>query len=290
MTISARTAQDKTLIKKLALAESRGEGVVGMALVINSFDNRQSVVQSGSTAFGRDSSVRGLVFAQNQYAPTRDGSLDGPWNTQELALAEQAYQLASNPAELQRRLEASGVSATNARKLILSTGFDSIGGQGRAGAIRYGGHVFVQPATNYGVTEDTIYARSTQSSASVESSAPVETAKDPATGATTTSDKPIPVPDSELNFDNQFGTLSTEELDTRIEANEKILNKLREKSSDNFTEEESQEWKKVSAEQKALKDARDGNLIQEQADAAGCVARETAKGFTFKILLNVKAF
>jgi hypothetical protein len=85
-----------------------------------------------------------------------------------------------------------------------------------------------------------------------------------------------------LNFDNQFGTLSTEELDTRIEANEKILNKLREKSSDNFTEEESQEWKKVSAEQKALKDARDGNLIQELADAAGCVARETAKGFTFK--------
>ena len=85
-----------------------------------------------------------------------------------------------------------------------------------------------------------------------------------------------------MNFDNQFGTLSTEELDTRIEANEKILNKLREKSSDNFTEEESQEWKKVSAEQKALKDARDGNLIQELADAAGCVARETPLGFTFK--------
>ena len=104
----AISTQDRKLLIKLALAEARSEGVVGMALVINSFNNRQSVVQSGSTAFGRDSSVRGLVFAQNQYAPTRDGSLDGrgrPWNTQELALAEQAYQLASNPAELQRILE-----------------------------------------------------------------------------------------------------------------------------------------------------------------------------------------
>lgn len=171
------SAQDKELLKKLSLAESRGEGVVGMALVIRSFDNRRAVVQSGNTAFGTDSSVRGLVFAENQYAPTTDGSLEGrgrPWNAQELALAEQAYQLASNPAELQRRLEASGVSATNARKLILSTGFDSIGGQGRAGAIPYGGHVFVQPATNYGVTGDSIYAGSTSSSPSSSSSSSSE--------------------------------------------------------------------------------------------------------------------
>jgi len=90
------SAQDKELIKKLSLAESRGEGVLGMALVIRSFDNRRAVVQSGSTAFGRDSSVRGLVFAENQYAPTTDGSLEGrgrPWNAQELSTEKKHFNL-----------------------------------------------------------------------------------------------------------------------------------------------------------------------------------------------------
>ena len=272
------SAQDKELLKRLALAEARSEGVVGMALVIRSVLNRREAIKAGANFNTRSTNIRDIIYAPNQYEPVGDSrnSIDQTFNSKQLSDGEKASYLADNPAELQRIIESDGVSATNARGLVLSTGFDSLGGQGRPNAVTYRGHVFVDNVNNFGVTGDSIFAGSTQSSA------PVETATDSATGATTTSDKPIPVPDSELNFDNQFGTLSTEELDTRIEANEKILNKLREKSGSNFTEEESQEWKKVSAEQKALKDARDGNLIQELADAAGCVARESPLGMTFK--------
>ena len=117
---------------------------------------------------------------------------------------------------------------------------------------KVGNHYF-NTAGNSNLQIPNATVKTTESPGSTQSSAPVKTATDPVTGATTTSDKPIPVPDSELNFDNQFGTLSTEELDARIEANEKILNKLREKSSDNFTEEESQEWKKSICRTKGIK-------------------------------------
>jgi len=90
------SVQDKELLKKLSLAEARGEGVIGQALVIRSALNRQAVVKSGSTAFGRDSSIRGIVFAPAQYAPTTDGSLEGrgrPWNAQELSTEKKHFNL-----------------------------------------------------------------------------------------------------------------------------------------------------------------------------------------------------
>jgi len=276
MTVSS---QDKLLLKKLSLAEARGEGVVGQALVIRSVLNRQAVVKSGNTAFGRDSSIRGIVYAPSQYAPTRDGSLDGrgrPWTAQELALAEEAYQLALNPAELQRQIESDGVSSTTARGLVLSTGFDSLGGQGRSDQITYRGHVFVQNANNYGVTGDSIYRSSATSQQTQQ-----QTATDPATNAKTEETKPVPVPDKELKFDNQFGQLSNDEIDAKIEENRKEIDKLNEKSSDLWTEEEKEKYKEISAETDALIKAKVGNDLQEGIPEE-CNVRETAKGFTFK--------
>jgi len=277
------SSQDKLLLKKLSLAEARGEGVVGQALVIRSVLNRQAVVKSGNTAFGRDSSIRGLVYAPSQYAPTRDGSLNGrgrPWTAQELALAEEAYRLALNPAELQRQIESEGVSSTKARGLVLSTGFDSLGGQGRPNAITYKGHTFTDNINNYGVTGDSIY-RSSATSQQTEQQTQQQTATDPATKAKTEETKPVPVPDTELKFDNQFGQLSNDEIDTKIEENRKEIDKLNEKPSDLWTEEEKEKYKEISAETDALIKAKVGNDLQEGVPEE-CNVRETAKGFTFK--------
>jgi len=275
------SSQDKELLKKLSLAEARGEGLVGQALVIRSVLNRQSVIKSGSTAFGRDSSIRGIVYAKNQYAPTRDGSLDGrgrSWNAQELAIAERAYQLALNPAELQRQIESDGVNSTTARRLTLSTGFDSLGGQGRAGAVTYKNHVFVQNVNDFGVTGDSIYASSTPQQTPQQTPQEVT---DPVTKAKTEETKPRPIPDTELNFDNQFYQLSPEELDAKIEENRERIEELNDKASSTWSEEEKEEYKRISAETDALIKAKAGNLLQENAPQE-CNVRETAKGFTFK--------
>ena len=148
-------SQDKELLKKLALAEARGEGVVGQALVIRSVLNRQEAIKAGANFNTRSTNIRDIIYAPNQYQPVGDSrnSIDQSFSAAQLSSAEKAYQLASNPAELQRRIESDGVSATNARGLVLSTGFDSLGGQGRPNAVTYRGHVFVDNVNNFGVTE-----------------------------------------------------------------------------------------------------------------------------------------
>ena len=61
------------------------------------------------------------------------------------------------------------------------------------------------------------------------------------------------------------------------------MTELNEKSSDLWTDEETEKYKMLSAETDALfKAAKLVMILQEQADAAGCVARETPLGMTFK--------
>ena len=280
---------ERELFIRTVAAESRGEDLIGQALVARIILNRAGLIQSGAVGKGtflaNDASITGVIYGKNQFQVVSDGSINNNFSQVELDNAEKAIAIAENRSDLRGRLEARNTPPNEINSAMASTGFRTGSAfndpSQNINVTKFGNHYF-NTAGNSNLQIPNATVKTTESPGSTQSSAPVETAKDPVTGATTTSDKPIPVPDSELNFDNQFGTLSTEELDARIEANEKILNKLREKSSDNFTEEESQEWKKVSAEQKALKDARDGNLIQELADAAGCVARETPLGMTFK--------
>ena len=276
---------ERELFIRTVAAESRGEDLIGQALVARIILNRAGLIQSGAVGKGtflaNDASITGVIYGKNQFQVVSDGSINNNFSQVELDNAEKAIAIAENPEQLKNELKARNIPVIAASSTGFRTGSAFNDPSQNINVTKVGNHYF-NTAGNSNLQIPNATVKTTESPGSTQSSAPVKTATDPVTGATTTSDKPIPVPDSELNFDNQFGTLSTEELDARIEANEKILNKLREKSSDNFTEEESQEWKKVSAEQKALKDARDGNLIQELADAAGCVARETPLGFTFK--------
>ena len=269
MTVSP---QDRELLKRLSLAEARGEGITGQALVIRSVLNRQEAIRNGANFNTRSTNIRDIVYAPSQYQPTRDSrnSIDQTFTSQQLQSAEKAYQLALDPIKLQQTIESDGVSSATARNLVLSTGFDSLGGQGRVNAIQYKNHVFVENVNNFGVTGDSIY------SSSPTSTEPPVTASDPATGSITDDINPVPVPDKEINVDNQFAQLTPDELDSEIESRRKEIDELNEISSDTWTQEQKEKHKQLSAELNSLFQAK---LADEDPD---CIVRETAKGFTFK--------
>ena len=159
--------QDKELLIRLALAEARGEGVVGQALVIRSVLNRQKIIQEGTSGpnvflTNGDSSIRSIINAPGQYQPVRDNrnSINQTFSNDSLLNGGKAYQLALNPSELQRQVELDGISSANARNLVLAPSFDSLGGQGRTGAVNYRNQTFVENVNNFGVSGDSIFAES----------------------------------------------------------------------------------------------------------------------------------
>lgn len=124
--IDLSSADDRTLIKQLALAEAAGEGVVGMALVVNSVLNRKRILDSGKSAgfYGaKDKSIRGIIYGPGQYSPVGNGSINKQWGEGSLNLAEQALQLGMDKAKLTKALESEGVSANSIKYLINATGF-----------------------------------------------------------------------------------------------------------------------------------------------------------------------
>lgn len=157
------SSQDRELLIRLALAESRSEGVVGMALVIRSVLNRQAAIRNGAN-FGTNGSteIRDIIYARNQYAPTTDrrNSIDQSFSSQQFKDGAKALELSEVPLELQQSVESNGFNSTTARNLVLSTGFDSLGGQGRDGVIKYRNHFFVENVNNFGVTGDSIFESS----------------------------------------------------------------------------------------------------------------------------------
>ena len=159
--------QDKELLIRLSLAEARGEGVVGQALVIRSVLNRQKIIQEGTSGpnvflTSGDSSIRSIINAPGQYQPVRDirNSINQTFSNDLLLNGEKAYQLALNPSELQQQVELDGISSANARNLVLAPSFDSLGGQGRTGAVNYRNQTFVENVNNFGVSGDSIFAES----------------------------------------------------------------------------------------------------------------------------------
>ena len=277
--MSAVSQQDKELLKRLALAEARGEGVVGQALVIRSVLNRQEAIRNGANFNTTSPEIRDIVYATGQYEPTVDSrnSIDQSFSSSQLSTAEEAYNLAINPVALQNTIESDGVSSATARNLVLSTGFDSLGGQGRSGAVAYKNHVFVENVNNFGVTGDSIYAKSVSTSTA-------ETSKDPATGTTTASDNPVPVPDKDIEIENVYSQLGEGELEDRIfELNEEVET-LNEKGSDLWSEEEKERYKQIKAELDSLYEVK---AIRENKT---CNSRQTAKGFTFKSTQECEKF
>lgn len=124
--VDLSSADDRTLLKQLALAEAAGEGVVGMALVVNSVLNRKRILDSGKSAgfYGaKDKSIRGIIYGPGQYTPVDNGSINKQWGEGSMKLAEQALQLGMDKAKLKAALEAEGVSGNSIKYLINATGF-----------------------------------------------------------------------------------------------------------------------------------------------------------------------
>ena len=124
--VDLSAADDRTLLKQLALAEAAGEGVVGMALVVNSVLNRKRILDSGKSAgfYGaNDKSIRGIIYGAGQYTPVDNGSINKQWGEGSMKLAGQALQLGMDKAKLKAALETEGVSGNNIKYLINATGF-----------------------------------------------------------------------------------------------------------------------------------------------------------------------
>jgi len=274
---------EEELFVRTVAAEARGEGTIGQALVARSILNRAGLIQSGTVGKGtflaNDSSITGVIYGKGQYQVVSDGSINKNFSKAELDNARKAIAIARNPADLRGRLEAQNIPPNEINSAMAATGFRT-------------GSAFNDPSQNVNVTKfgnhyfntagngtlQTPYAnvKTTASPVSTESPADVQTASDPATRAETKSNKPVPVPDKEINVDNQFSQLSPEELDSEIESRRSEIDELNKKSSDLWDEEEKEKYKQLSAEIDALKLAK---LADEDPD---CVVRETAKGFTFK--------
>lgn len=121
-------ADDRTLLKQLALAEAAGEGVVGMALVVNSVLNRKRILDGGASPglfHATDKTIRGIIYAKDsvQYTPVQSGTINKQWGEGSLNLAEKALQMGMDKSKLRQALEAEGVSENSIKFLINSTGF-----------------------------------------------------------------------------------------------------------------------------------------------------------------------
>ena len=124
--VDLSSADDRTLLKQLALAEAAGEGVVGMALVVNSVLNRKRILDSGKSAgfYGaNDKSIRGIIYGSGQYTPVSNGNINKQWGEGSMKLAEQALQMGMDKAKLKQALESEGVSENSIKYLINATGF-----------------------------------------------------------------------------------------------------------------------------------------------------------------------
>ena len=279
---------EEELFVRTVAAEARGEGQIGQALVARSILNRAGLIQSGTVGKGtflaNDASITGVIYGKGQYQVVSDGSINKNFSKAELDSARKAIAIARNPADLRGRLEAQNIPPNEINSMMGSTGFRTGSAfndpSQNVNVTKVGNHYF-NTAGNSTLKTPNANVKTTISPGSTESPADIRTASDPATGVETKSNKPVPVPDTELEFDNQFGQLSNDEIDAKIEENRKEIDELNEKSSDLWTDEEKEKYKEISAETDALIKAKVGNDLQEGIPEE-CNARETAKGFTFK--------
>ena len=264
-------SQDKELLKRLALAEARGEGVLGQALVIRSVLNRQAAIKNGANFNTRSTNIRDIIYAKDQYQPTTDSrnSIDQTFSKSQLDRAEKAYQLALNPTQLQSRLESNGVGSTNARNLVLSTGFDALGGQGRRDAITYEGHTFVQNVNNFGVTGDSIYAGGSP----IPTSEPVSTVNPDATAASeaATPREKIKIPKPEELGQNV--TNAANEYNAATDAVNKIVEENEGTAYEQWDDETKEKYNEALRQLGEAEDKLKG-LASKDA-GANCIARET---------------
>ena len=275
---------EEELFIRTVAAESKGEDLIGQALVARSILNRAGLIQSGTVGKGtflaNDASITGVIYGRNQYQVVRDGSINDNFSQGELNNAIKAIAIARNREQLKNELKARNIPVIAASSTGFRTGSAFNDSSQNVNVTKVGNHYF-NTAGNTGLKTPNANIKSSISSGSTETSTDVETAKDTATQTTTTSDNPVPVPDKDLEFNNPYFQLDNEQLDAEIESNRKQVDELNKKGKNTWTDEEKEKYKMLSAETDALIMARVGNDLEDGAPVE-CNVRETAKGFTFK--------
>ena len=137
------------LLRSLILAEARGEGVTGMALVARSVLQRQALIRQGGNPglfMSAGQSLTDIIYGDNQYQPTRDGSINNKWSAGQLASAQKAIDLALNTERFRNQLRAAGYDDTTINKLLASTGFRGVSAKDdpsqNVNRTKFGKHIF----------------------------------------------------------------------------------------------------------------------------------------------------
>ena len=143
------TQTEMDLLQRLLLAEARGEGTLGMALVARSIMNRAGIIQDGSSPSlfnAKGGSITDIIMGKGQYQPVRDGSINAERSPREMEQALKAIMLAKNPKALRSRLIAAGYDDATINKLLGATGFRTGGARldksQQVNAVKAGGHIF----------------------------------------------------------------------------------------------------------------------------------------------------
>ena len=150
--VDLSSADDRTLLKQLALAEAAGEGVVGMALVVNSVLNRKRVLDGGASTtlyHATDKTIRGIIYSKQsvQYTPVSSGTINKQWGKGSLDLAEKALEMGMDKAKLKTALESEGIDANTVKILLNATGFRNYAAAGidtsqQVNEVNYKRHTF----------------------------------------------------------------------------------------------------------------------------------------------------
>ena len=137
------------LLQRLVLAEARGEGVTGMALVARAVLQRQALIkQTGNPGLfnAKGDTLTDVIMGKGQFQPIADGSIDGKFSEDEYKRAAIAIRLAQNSRALRDRIMAEGFEQTAADNLLASTGFRTKSAfndpSQNVNRVKYGNHIF----------------------------------------------------------------------------------------------------------------------------------------------------
>jgi len=143
---------DKTefnLLQRLVLAEARGEGTTGMALVARAVLQRQALIrQTGNPGMfnSKGDTLTDVIMGNGQFASISDGSVDGKFSSDEYKRAAIAIGLAQNSRSLRDKIMAQGFDRAVADNLVAATGFRTKSAfedpSQNVNKVKYGNHVF----------------------------------------------------------------------------------------------------------------------------------------------------
>ena len=116
------------LYKRMIVREAGNQGLLGMALVARSINNRFKTLNQNdkikpSLFNAKDKTIRGILLGDKQYSPVRDFSAARELTDSEEAAAMEAISLSKNVGGLSNLLQEEGYDKDQIFKLLNSTGF-----------------------------------------------------------------------------------------------------------------------------------------------------------------------